>query len=850
MRKSSRTVSFALSIIFLLMITNATAGGLFDVVNPAPLPLNDSASGYFTDDYQVNYFLLSASSDGQYALSHTGSSGDLFVRVYAAEPTAGGGVNIIPYLSAPTVSHYALKAGMYKISVFNQRSVKSYTISNTYAPPTFSADPEPNDEFVQAAPLLMSGDVFGHQGYAFDAYGGMPVYNNSDTMDTWKITTDEDGYFIVDSALAETLDFNLYLYGEDEKLMLSYSESDTYSNLEHQLAAGTYYVKTNYSTGFGSYMLTSSIQGAFLENDPEPNDVINSATALPVGGEDTGHIGFATDAASATLTGYYRIYDTKDYWKITTEEDGVLQIATTSNVDFDDGPFMHLYIFSEDGVLMQSNYNYDELLNVETSIEVAAGTYYVLTEHEAGYGSYLIACGLTPATLANDIETNDISDEATLLLDSGEGEGAATGHLGFMTDAKSGLNGPYNIYDTFDYWKIEYDSDGLLDLTVHLEGDSDDPLKIYFEVFNEFYNASGSGLHSDFYSSKVDFSATFPREAGYIYVSVRRVSGFGSYTLSYTHTAAALAADDLVNDIMDDASIIPIGGVATGHLGFPKKAQDYNDYWRIDVLEEGTLEITCVSEGEFDEGPVMYLSLHQDTPWLASDMNYDYGDSSYISYDVTPGTYYVNVHYREGYGSYTLTVSKPGDAVTILTKTLPIATIGEEYSYAVELDYAGDETLSYELLTSPQWLSISDEGILEGTPKDSDSGSDIAVTIKVFTSKSEDTLETSISVGAALDVAENILPNAFTVGSPFPNPFNAETTISYSLPHAADVQISVFNLLGQIVFNETFANMSPGYKSFVWHGSESGGNPLNSGVYFIKIASENNSYIKKALYIK
>ncbi len=842
-------MSIALSVIFLLSITTAIAGDLFDVVNPKAFPTNETVNGYFLEDYPVNYFLLSASSDGQYAISYSGSSGSLFIRVYAADPGTPGGENIISYLNEPNVSHYALQAGMYKISVLNQTEVESYNyeITNKYAAPTFSADIEPNDEFVQAASLVY-GDVFGHQGYAYDAWGGMPVYNSIDYTDIWTITTEEDGYFIVDSVLRETLEFNLYLYDEDEQLMLSYSKSDTYSNVEHQLAAGTYYIKTDYDGGFGSYMLTTSIQGASLQNDPEPNDERNTASVLEVGGEDTGHIGFATDARDS-VNGYYRVYDTDDYWKVTTVEDGVLTVATTSNVDFNEGPFMHLYIYSEEGRLMHSNYNSDDSLTAESSIEVAAGTYYVDVKLEEGYGSYLIACGLTPADLAADTEPNDIADEATVFT----AEEPDTGHLGFITDTKSGLNGSYNVYDNYDYWKISYDEDSVLDLTVHLEGDSDDPLAISLYVYNEYYNASGSNIHSDYNSEKLDtLNATLAREAGFVYVRVNRVSGFGSYTISCDITPARLANDDIVNEIADDASTLPNNWIGTGHLGFYKKYKDYNDYWRFDVIKEGTLDIVAVSEGEFGEGPVMYMSLSQSRT-LITDSNYDLGDSVMVSYDVTPGTYFVNVNVRDGYGSYTLTVSYPSDEpipVMILTETLPFAITGEEYSMTVEIDYDGEETVSYELLTSPLWLNISDEGVLQGTPGSNDSESEVAVTIKVFTSDSEDILETTLTVENAVNVNQEQLPNAFHVDSPYPNPFNALTTISYSLPRTADVHISVFNLLGQIVFDQTFLSMSPGYKSFVWHGEEFAGNSLNSGLYFIKVASENSSHIRKALYIK
>ena len=97
---------------------------------------------------------------------------------------------------------------------------------------------------------------------------------------------------------------------------------------------------------------------------------------------------------------------------------------------------------------------------------------------------------------------------------------------------------------------------------------------------------------------------------------------------------------------------------------------------------------------------------------------------------------------------------------------------------------------------------------------------------------------------------QEVIPKVFDVSNPFPNPFNAGTTISYSLPKAGNVRISVYNVLGQVVLDTTLMNQSPGNRTFTWNGKDSAMNPVNSGVYFIKISSGNNSMMRKALYMK
>lgn len=68
----------------------------------------------------------------------------------------------------------------------------------------------------------------------------------------------------------------------------------------------------------------------------------------------------------------------------------------------------------------------------------------------------------------------------------------------------------------------------------------------------------------------------------------------------------------------------------------------------------------------------------------------------------------------------------------------------------------------------------------------------------------------------------------------FPNPFNPNTNIRYSLAEAAPVKISIFNSRGQRVrlFNNEHA--SPGYYSLAFDGKDERGQELSSGVYFYR----------------
>ena len=79
------------------------------------------------------------------------------------------------------------------------------------------------------------------------------------------------------------------------------------------------------------------------------------------------------------------------------------------------------------------------------------------------------------------------------------------------------------------------------------------------------------------------------------------------------------------------------------------------------------------------------------------------------------------------------------------------------------------------------------------------------------------------------------LPRDFTISQNFPNPFNATTTVRYSLPENANVRLEIFNILGQKVKTLVNEPQSAGYKQVLWDGRNDQGDGVSSGVYFYRI---------------
>ncbi|KAA3598413.1 MAG: T9SS C-terminal target domain-containing protein [Calditrichaeota bacterium] len=93
------------------------------------------------------------------------------------------------------------------------------------------------------------------------------------------------------------------------------------------------------------------------------------------------------------------------------------------------------------------------------------------------------------------------------------------------------------------------------------------------------------------------------------------------------------------------------------------------------------------------------------------------------------------------------------------------------------------------------------------------------------------------------------VPKKFVLHQNFPNPFNPETEIRYSTPKS-NVLLEVFNILGQRVITLVNESQNSGNYSVTWYGKDSFGNPVSSGVYFLKLSAANKTFTKKILLLK
>lgn len=90
-------------------------------------------------------------------------------------------------------------------------------------------------------------------------------------------------------------------------------------------------------------------------------------------------------------------------------------------------------------------------------------------------------------------------------------------------------------------------------------------------------------------------------------------------------------------------------------------------------------------------------------------------------------------------------------------------------------------------------------------------------------------------VRGSVGIAEQQTPDVFELYLNYPNPFNPETHIRFSLAHKVKVTLEIFNVLGQRVKTLVDSDMAPGKHDVLWNGHNDAGVQVSSGVYFYRL---------------
>jgi regulation of enolase protein 1 (concanavalin A-like superfamily) len=93
-------------------------------------------------------------------------------------------------------------------------------------------------------------------------------------------------------------------------------------------------------------------------------------------------------------------------------------------------------------------------------------------------------------------------------------------------------------------------------------------------------------------------------------------------------------------------------------------------------------------------------------------------------------------------------------------------------------------------------------------------------------------------------------PATFNLEQNYPNPFNPSTTIQFQVPYTSNVNISVFNVLGQRVKTLVDRLMGQGTTQITWDGNDERGNAVTTGVYLYRMQAGEYLSTRKMMLTK
>ncbi len=98
--------------------------------------------------------------------------------------------------------------------------------------------------------------------------------------------------------------------------------------------------------------------------------------------------------------------------------------------------------------------------------------------------------------------------------------------------------------------------------------------------------------------------------------------------------------------------------------------------------------------------------------------------------------------------------------------------------------------------------------------------------------------------------AEVKIKEGYALTQNHPNPFNPSTTITFAVPELSEVTLAIYNLRGQLIRTLHTGQISAGYHSVVWNGTDTQGNLVTSGIYFYVLKAGNFTQVKKMSLLK
>ena len=103
---------------------------------------------------------------------------------------------------------------------------------------------------------------------------------------------------------------------------------------------------------------------------------------------------------------------------------------------------------------------------------------------------------------------------------------------------------------------------------------------------------------------------------------------------------------------------------------------------------------------------------------------------------------------------------------------------------------------------------------------------------------------------AILSLGKELLPDNFVLHQNYPNPFNPTTEISYDIPEASVVSLSIYDLMGREIRTMINSEQTAGFKNIQWNATDNLGKSVPAGMYIYTIQAGEFRQTRKMVLLK
>jgi hypothetical protein len=89
-----------------------------------------------------------------------------------------------------------------------------------------------------------------------------------------------------------------------------------------------------------------------------------------------------------------------------------------------------------------------------------------------------------------------------------------------------------------------------------------------------------------------------------------------------------------------------------------------------------------------------------------------------------------------------------------------------------------------------------------------------------------------------------------TLQPAYPNPFNPATTVRFTLARAGQVRVGIYDVRGRLVRQLVDASLPAGQHERTWRGVDLAGDAVSSGVYVLRLQTEQGHFHQKLTLLK